>query len=87
MKNATIAIAMLAAITLALASAPAAAQAKRGPGMATTGQGGGPGAQPGGRANKSKATAKQRMQSRPFCPYGKKADGTCWVRCSQPICL
>jgi hypothetical protein len=23
----------------------------------------------------------------PYCPYGKKADGTCWVRCKYVICL
>src|SRR5215218_10273151 len=26
-------------------------------------------------------------QAQPYCPYGKKADGTCWVRCRYTICL
>ena len=32
-------------------------------------------------------TGVKRRSSTPYCPYGKKADGTCWVRCSQVICL
>lgn len=23
----------------------------------------------------------------PYCPYGKKSDGSCWVRCKYVICL
>jgi len=28
-----------------------------------------------------------KKQKQPYCPFGKKADGSCWVRCSQVICL
>lgn len=40
---------------------------------------------PGGRATKSNKAPKKRAQ--PYCPQGRKADGTCWGRCSQVICL
>lgn len=83
MRKTTIAVAMLAAAMLALASAQAAAEPRRGGGMAATSQGSGPGIQPSGRATK----AKHKMHKQPFCPFGKKADGSCWVRCSQVICL
>ncbi len=104
MKISTIAVALLAAATLALASMQAVAEPQRGGGMAATGQGSGPGMQrgggmaatkqgsassmqPGSRTAKTTMKAKKRMQAQPFCPYGKKSDGTCWVRCSQIICL
>lgn len=98
MKNPTIAIALLAATTLALASVQAAAEPKRsggmgitstgtgGSGMAATGQGSPPHMmRPGSRATKSNKAPKKRAQ--PYCPQGRKADGTCWGRCSQVICL
>ena len=38
-------------------------------------------------ADSKRPTGVKRRSSTPYCPYGKKADGTCWVRCSQVICL
>ena len=93
MKKATIAVAVLAATLLALASVQAAAEPRRSGGMAAGNKaGGGPGVQPSGtrttnpKGKKYKAQTP-RTQAQPYCPYGKKADGTCWVRCSQVICL
>jgi hypothetical protein len=41
--------------------------------------------------SKSRTTPYRGMSGpkarRPHCPYGKKSDGSCWVRCSQVICL
>jgi hypothetical protein len=28
-----------------------------------------------------------RTMETPYCPYGKKSDGSCWVRCKYVICL
>lgn len=90
MKNAMIAVGILVAAALVLASAQAASNPKRDSGMAATNQADGSGVQPGGRAAKGKAKFKSQTpptRAQPYCPYGKKADGSCWVRCSQVICL
>lgn len=95
MKKATVAVAVLAATLLALASVQAAAEPRRSGGMAAGNKAGsGPGVQPSGTrtTNPNPKGKKYKAQtppthSQPYCPYGKKADGTCWVRCSQVICL
>jgi hypothetical protein len=33
------------------------------------------------------ATPPKQNSQTPYCPYGKKADGTCWVRCKYMICF
>lgn len=41
-----------------------------------------------GKQNKKKYKGgTPPTDSQPYCPYGKKADGTCWVRCRYTICL
>ncbi len=99
MKKATIVVAMLAATSLALASVQSAAEPRRGGGMAAGNKaGGGPGVQPWGtrtntkgktntKGNKKYKAQTPPTQAQPYCPYGKKADGTCWVRCRYTICL
>ena len=92
MKKATIAVTVLAATLLALASVQAAAEPRRGGGMAAGNKaGGGPGVQPWGTRTNTKGKKYKaqtpRTQAQPYCPYGKKADGTCWVRCRYTICL
>jgi hypothetical protein len=93
MKNAAIAIAVLATTWLALASVQAAAEPRRGGSTAAGNKaGGGPGVQPGGTRTTNPKGKKYKAQTpptraQPYCPYGKKADGTCWVRCRYTICL
>jgi hypothetical protein len=94
MQKATVAVAVLAATLLALASMQAAAEPRRGGGMAASNKAAGPGVQPWRTRTKAKAKAKAKYKgqtppthSQPYCPYGKKADGTCWVRCRYTICL
>ena len=91
-RRATIAVALLATSLLALASVQAAAETQRGGGMAAGNKAGGPGTQrvgprtPNAKGKKYKGQTPP-TQSQPYCPYGKKADGTCWVRCRYTICL
>ena len=92
MKKATIAVAVLATTLLALASVQAAAEPRRDGGMAAGNKaGGGPGVQPRGTRTTAKGKKYKAQtpptQAQPYCPYGKKADGTCWVRCRYTICL
>ena len=92
MQKATIAVAVMAATLLALASVQAAAEPRRSGGMSANNKAGAPGVQPSGTRTKAKAKKAYKGQtppthSQPYCPYGKKADGTCWVRCRYTICL
>lgn len=93
MKKATIAVAVLATSLLALVSVRAAAETQRSGGMAAGNKaGGGPSLQrvrprsPNTKGKKYKGQTPP-TQSQPYCPYGRKADGTCWVRCRYTICL
>jgi hypothetical protein len=90
-KNASIAVAMMTATLLAVASVQVAAEPRGTGGMAAGTKTGGPGVKPSGtRTNpKGKKYKAQTPPTRaqPYCPYGKKADGTCWERCRYTICL
>jgi len=35
---------------------------------------------------KHRAEPSRTMET-PYCPYGKKSDGSCWVHCKYVICL
>jgi hypothetical protein len=106
-KNASIAVAVMAATLLAVASVQVAAEPRGAGGMAAGSAGGmaagnaggmaagnkagGPGVKPSGTRTNPKGK-KYKAQtppthSQPYCPYGKKADGTCWERCRYTICL
>jgi hypothetical protein len=90
-KNASIAVAVMAATLLAVASVQVAAEPRGAGGMAAGNKAGGPGVKPSGTRTNPKGK-KYKAQtppthSQPYCPYGKKADGTCWERCRYTICL
>jgi hypothetical protein len=92
MKKITIAVAVLVTTLLALASVQAAPEPRRSGGMAAGNKaGGGLGVQPWGTRTPAKGKKYKAQtpptQAQPYCPYGKKADGTCWVRCRYTICL
>jgi hypothetical protein len=88
----TIAVAVLASSLLALVSVHAAAETQRGGMAAANKAGGGPSLQrvgprtPNAKGKKYKGQTPP-TQAQPYCPYGRKADGTCWVRCRYTICL
>lgn len=92
-KKTTIAVAVLATSLLALVSVKTAAETQRSGGMAASNKvGGGPGPQRPGPTTRNPKGKKYKgqtppTQSQPYCPYGRKADGTCWVRCRYTICL
>ena len=84
-KKPSIAVAVMAATLLAVASVQVAAEPRGAGGMAAGNKAGGPGWQPSWTRTNPKA--KKYKAQTPYCPYGKKADGTCWVRCRYTICL
>jgi hypothetical protein len=90
-KNASIAVAMMTATLLTVASVQVAAEPRGTGGMAAGTKAGGPSVKPSGTRTNPKGKKYKAQtpptQAQPYCPYGKKADGTCWERCRYTICL